>query len=176
MEQVVLLDQSHTPCGVMPKSEVHTANTPLHLAFSCYLLNANNELLLTRRSLDKKAWPGVWTNSFCGHPLPDEALSAAVHRRGQWEVGINARDIQLVDGTFKYEATDTNDIKENEYCPIFIARTDTAPRLNPEEAIDHLWLSIDKVLGLIELAPELVSPWMVLQMTRSNLREHLTGL
>ena len=173
MEQVVLLNESLAPCGIMPKSKVHTTNTPLHLAFSCYLLNDKNELLMTRRSLNKKAWPGVWSNSFCGHPLPDESLSSAVHRRGQWELGVDAQDIQLIDNSFRYEATDTNGIKENEYCPIFIAKTSATPALNPDEAMDYQWVHYMLVLELVAHAPRLISPWMSMQLKNSNLQLYI---
>lgn len=62
-EHVVLLDEQDKPSGTLEKYAAHTLNTPLHLAFSCWLFNEDGQLLVTRRSLSKKAWPGVWTNS-----------------------------------------------------------------------------------------------------------------
>lgn len=38
-ELVVLVDEENNIIGTMPKSEVHSANTPLHRAFSVFLFN-----------------------------------------------------------------------------------------------------------------------------------------
>lgn len=80
-EHVILLDEQDQPAGMLEKYAAHTFDTPLHLAFSCWLFNQQGQLLVTRRSLGKKAWPGVWTNSVCGHPQQGETFEQAVTRR-----------------------------------------------------------------------------------------------
>jgi hypothetical protein len=59
-EQVVLLDETAAAIGTAPKHAVHDANTPLHLAFSCYVVDGEGHVLLTRRAAGKLMWPGVW--------------------------------------------------------------------------------------------------------------------
>ncbi|PRC44323.1 hypothetical protein C6A85_000000100825, partial [Mycobacterium sp. ITM-2017-0098] len=103
-EQVVLLDDSGRTVGAAAKVSVHNTDTPLHLGFSCYLFDDDGRVLLTRRALEKKTWPGVWTNSFCGHPGPGESVAAAVHRRGREELGARLVDVDCVLPEFRYRA------------------------------------------------------------------------
>ncbi|WP_435948051.1 isopentenyl-diphosphate Delta-isomerase [Dryocola sp. BD586] len=172
-EYVLLLDEHLNISGTMEKSLVHTKATPLHLAFSCYIFNARNELLLTRRAIGKVAWPGVWTNSACGHPLPDEALPDAVIRRCYYELGMNIETPTLVDESFRYCATDASGIVENEYCPVFFARAASGPLPNKTEVMDFSWLPVEQVLAGVNAIPAAYSPWMVAQLQRPLIKAAL---
>ena len=126
-EQVVLLDADGTPIGTMDKSRVHTADTPLHLAFSCYAFDSEGRMLLTRRSLGKRTWPGVWTNTCCGHPAPGEDLEDAIRRRLRFELGVEIESLRLVLPGFRYRAVAPDGIVENEVCPVFFAQLRSDP-------------------------------------------------
>src|SRR5262245_58603977 len=101
-ERVVLVDDAGRPIGTAPKAEVHGADTPLHLAFSCHLSGADGRLLVTRRALGKQTFPGVWTNAVCGHPAPEEDLDEAVRRRVRHELGLELEQLRVVLPEFRY--------------------------------------------------------------------------
>ncbi|WP_309650457.1 isopentenyl-diphosphate Delta-isomerase [Nocardioides sp.] len=139
-ELVVLLDEQGQAIGTTPKAGVHHADTPLHLAFSCYLFDAAGRLLLTRRALSKPTWPGAWTNSVCGHPGPGESLADAVRRRVGDEVGVRALGVTLMLPAFRYRAVMPDGVVENEMCPVFVATAEGEPDPDPREVEDHRWV------------------------------------
>lgn len=165
-EKVVLLDETGAHVGVANKAEVHTTATPLHLAFSCHVIDDDGRVLVTRRALHKRTWPGVWTNSFCGHPAPDEPMADAVRRRGLDELGLALTEVELVDPDFRYRAVDASGIVENEMCPIHVARTGLTPVANPDEVMDLRWLTPAQLRQAVEGAPFAMSPWLVSSFDR----------
>ena len=138
-ERVVLLDDDGHASGEADKSAVHHAETPLHLAFSCYVLDGDGRLLVTRRALSKATFPGVWTNSCCGHPAPGEDVEAAVARRVQQELGLSLRDVRLVLPRFRYRAVMDDGVVENEMCPVYVATSAGDVRADPDEVEEHRW-------------------------------------
>ena len=165
-EQVVLLGPDGEPTGVADKASVHGSDTPLHLAFSCYVLDADGRVLLTRRALGKRTWPGVWTNSVCGHPGPGEEIEAAVQRRAEQELGLPITDLRLVLPTFSYRAMDAGGVVENEVCPVYVAVASGDPRPHPAEVGEWRWARWDDVVEVARRAPWLLSPWSVLQVAQ----------
>lgn len=188
-ELIVLLDDDGAAIGTAPKATSHHSNTPYHLAFSCYLVDAGGQVLITRRALGKTTFPGVWTNSCCGHPAPGEGLRAAVRRRLRTELGVEAGEITLVLPEFDYRATAEDGTVEHERCPVVRALlpgvasgagtggggggtgtgTGTGAEGSPlrpdrSEVEDAEWRRWDECVALTE-HPE-ASPWFRLQMAR----------
>ena len=165
-EQVVLLDNDARPVGVAGKAEVHTTDTALHLAFSCHVYDASGLVLVTRRALSKLTWPGVWTNSFCGHPGPGESFEEAIVRRAAVELNISVSNVQPALPDFRYRAVDASGIVENEICPVFTAVYAGPETIspNPAEACDWAWSDLVDVEEAVTATPFAFSPWLVQQL------------
>jgi isopentenyl-diphosphate delta-isomerase len=165
-EQVVLLDEDLRPCGAAPKSEVHHENTPLHLAFSVYVFDADGRLLVTRRAIGKQTFAGVWTNTCCGHPGPGEDLADAVRRRLATELGLAVDHLELALPDFRYEAVAADGVRENEFCPVFTARAAADPAPEPSEVAEWRWVDWAAFCAVAQTAPWAVSPWAAEQAPR----------
>ena len=164
LEQVVLLSADGEPVGVADKAAVHGPQTPLHLAFSCYLADGEGRVLMARRALTKVAWPGVWSNACCGHPSPGEDPADAVHRRVGQELGLRVTDLGVVLPRFRYRAVDASGVVENEVCPVFAGRAAGPVRTDAAEVAEHVWASWDAVVAMASSTPWALSPWSVLQI------------
>ena len=163
-QSVVLVDEAGTTIGTADKRAVHTVDTPLHLAFSCHLYDADGRVLVTRRALTKQTWPGVWTNSFCGHPAPGEAMESALGRRAEYELGIRIESVRLLLPDFRYRAVDASGVVENEFCPVFRAVTTDAVVANPSEVAEWRWVEPAALRTAVSAAPFAFSPWLALQL------------
>ena len=179
VELVVLADEHGEPTGTAPKATIHTGDTPLHFAFSCYLLDSDGRLLMTRRALSKKTWPGVWTNSFCGHPGPGESNEEAVVRRSIEELGFAPGAVEQITPVlpdFRYRAVDSSGIVENEFCPVFVARLRAGEQPDPRpDEIDSLdWAEPEAVIAAVDATPFAFSPWLVEELSDQRLRDAIT--
>lgn len=160
-ELVVLLDQAGRAVGTAPKAEVHGLDTPLHLAFSCYLFDDRGRTLLTQRALTKQTWPGVWTNSCCGHPGPGEPIADAVRRRVREELGVAPTVLRLVLPAFRYRAVMPDGVVEHEMCPVFVAELPDPGVLSPDpaEVGDMAWVDWHELREAVAAGRREISPW-----------------
>ncbi|OZD40538.1 isopentenyl-diphosphate delta-isomerase [Rhodococcus sp. 06-1477-1B] len=174
-QHVVLLDDEGRAVGTQDKTTVHTEQTPLHLAFSSYVVREDGAVLLTRRASSKTTWPSVLTNSCCGHPAPGEDLESAVLRRIGEELGLQARSAELVLPHFRYRAVMDNGIVENEICPVYRVTVGDDATLDPDpdEVDETRWVSWSEFSADV-LADRIdVSPWCRTQVEQlAGLAEH----
>jgi isopentenyl-diphosphate delta-isomerase len=158
-ERLVLCAWDGTAAGTAPKATVHHRDTPLHLAFSCYVFDPDGRVLVTRRAYDKATFPGVRTNSCCGHPAPGEGMGAAVRRRLRQELGIVPVELELILPTFRYRARAADGIVENELCPVYRARTTNAQvTVDPTEVDEAWWVQWPEFAAQID-GTDPLSPW-----------------
>jgi isopentenyl-diphosphate delta-isomerase len=164
VESVVLVDEAGRARGSLAKAAAHHASTPLHLAFSCYLFDSSGRFLLTRRAECKRTWPGAWTNTCCGHPLPGEPAEAGVRRRLRQELGIGEAELRLVLPRFRYRARMADGVLENEICPVYAAYSDAVPGPDPAEVAEIRWVDWDEFRDAVRAGRQPVSPWCALQL------------
>lgn len=156
MIEVQLVDSSDQPTGAMEKLEAHQKGL-LHRAISVLIFNSKREMLLQRRALHKYHSPGLWTNTCCSHPYPDEDTKEAAERRLKEEMNIEAS----LKFTFKfiYNASFPNGLIENELDHVFIGHSDETPHLNTDEAVAFKWIDLIALKESIQNSPELYTVW-----------------
>jgi isopentenyl-diphosphate Delta-isomerase len=140
-ENIYFVDKYDEPTGeISEKLTAHNSDTKLHAAFSCYVFNDAGQFLVTKRASTKKVWPTVWTNSCCGHPMPNESRKEAINRRLLYELGLRVYDIELILDDYTYRTPPYKGIIEHEFCPLYVARTSEEPSLNPKEVAAYKWV------------------------------------
>ena len=168
----MLLDQEGRPVGSLPKGRAHHGDTPLHLAFSVYVFDRRGRVLATRRALTKRTWPGVWSNSCCGHPAPGEEVAAAARRRLRQELGLEPERLDLVLPEFAYRAVAADGVVENERCPVYFAQGGGDPPPAPAEVAEWRWVSWREFRTVATAAPWALSPWAAEQVRQLDRAGH----
>ncbi|WP_407568252.1 isopentenyl-diphosphate Delta-isomerase [Arsenicicoccus dermatophilus] len=164
-EEVVLLDARGGALGTAPKAAVHHEDTPLHLAFSCYVVDDAGRVLMSRRAWDKATFPGLVTNSVCGHPAPGEPLAEAVRRRARTELGLTLDEVRVVLPDFAYRA-EMDGVVEHELCPVHVAPVSgsVAPQPDPTEVAETWWEPWPALRDGVLAGDREVSPWCAEQV------------
>ena len=157
-ELIVLVDEDGAPIGTMPKPLVHHGETPLHRAFSAYLFSDDGRLLVTRRAQRKATFPGMWTNTVCGHPGPGEDDADAIARRARYELGLSVADVRPALPSYRYRA-EFRGVVENEICPVYLGRFTGEPEPAAAEVGDWQLLGWADFRRRQELEGDAWSPW-----------------
>ena len=155
-EEVILVNEQDEKIGLMPKMEAHE-KALLHRAFSVFVFNKDNQLMLQQRALDKYHSPGLWTNTCCSHQRDGESNIDAGTRRLQEEMGFVT---ELEETTsFKYKAPFDNGLTEHEYDHVLVGNYNEDPQLNPDEVADWKWMDLEEVKVDIALHPNNYTEW-----------------
>jgi isopentenyl-diphosphate Delta-isomerase len=153
---VILVDEKDNPLGLMEKLEAHRKGL-LHRAISVFIFNSRGEWILQKRAHDKYHSKGLWTNTCCTHPLPEESAIEAAGRRLTEEMGLTCSLQKLFSFTYK-EMLD-NDLTEYEYDHVFIGVTDTEPVINTSEVVAWKKMSYDELHNDIISNPDNYTFW-----------------
>lgn len=156
MEEVILVDRDDRETGLMEKMQAHR-EAELHRAFSVFLLNDENEVLLQQRALAKYHCGGMWTNACCSHPRAGETLQAAVDRRLEEEMGIVC-DTKWV-YSFIYKADVGQGLYEHEFDHVFFGRFSGTPRPDKNEVSDWTYVTIAELKKDVKVNPGKYTPW-----------------
>ena len=155
-EQVILVNENDEQIGLMPKMEAHE-KALLHRAFSVFVFNDKNELMIQQRALGKYHSPGLWTNTCCSHQREGETNIQAGKRRLQEEMGFSTELKDTV--SFIYKAPFDNGLTEHEFDHILVGHYSGEPNLNPEEAHAYKWVSLEDLKEDMKKNPDIYTAW-----------------
>ncbi len=162
-KKLILVDEEDRAIGEEEKMRTHELGL-LHRAFSIWIFNTRGELMLQKRAFDKYHCGGLWTNTCCSHPHPNETTLDAAHRRLQEEMGFDCELREVTE--FIYHVDFPNGLTEHEYLHVFIGQYDLDPILNPEEASAFRWISIEQLREDISVDPETYTYWSRLTLEK----------
>ncbi len=157
MEYVILVDDKDNVLGEMEKMEAHR-KALLHRAVSVFIFNSDKQMLLQRRALSKYHSPGLWTNTACTHPRPNEESKDAAIRRLKEEMGLHINEpTEVFD--FIYKAKFGNELTEYELDHVFIGFSDDLPIPETSEVCEFKYVDVDKIMLQIQENPENYTVW-----------------
>lgn len=162
-DQVILLDENDNEIGQKDKLQAHI-DGDLHRAFSIFIFNSKNEILLQKRSLNKYHSPGLWTNTCCSHPQPGLPMENCLSERLKVEMGMECDLVHWF--SFQYKAEFENGLTEHEYDHVYKGYSDELPVLNKEEASDYQYITIENLKIDLESIPEKYTSWLKLIIDR----------
>lgn len=181
-EVCIVLDENDIPIGSASKKVCHLMENIdkglLHRAFSVFLFDAQDRLLLQQRASEKITFPDMWTNTCCSHPLgvPGETgttLEAAVlgvkraaQRKLGHELGIKADQIPITDFDFLtriyYKAPSDGKWGEHEIDYILFIRADVSVEVNPNEVQDIRYVTAAELKAMFDDPKLRFTPWFKL--------------
>jgi isopentenyl-diphosphate delta-isomerase len=165
-EKLILVDEGDNIIGYKRKDECHQGEGILHRAFSIFIFNDKQQLLLQKRSKNKRLWPLYWANTCCSHPRHGEDLETATQRRLKEELGISTC-LKFI-YKFKYHAKFGKVGSEKEYCSVFIGKSNEAFTANENEIADIRFINLDELTSEIIEHTEEFSPWLKIEWERIN--------
>lgn len=159
MEEVILVNEKDKVLGYMEKQEAHIKGL-MHRAFSIFIFNDKNELLLQKRAVEKYHSGGLWTNTCCSHPRKNETNIEAAYRRLNEEMGMSCVLNKVF--TFTYKAVLDKGLTEHEFDHVFFGFTNQKPKINTDEVAEYKYISIVNLEKTVSTRPELFTEWFLI--------------
>ena len=163
IQEVILVDKNDNEIGVMEKMDAHRQPN-LHRAFSVFILNDKDEMLLQQRAWGKYHSAGLWTNACCSHPAPGEKTLNAANRRLNEELGFNTELKKVFD--FTYQAVFSNGLIEYEFDHVFIGNYNGIINADKEEIVDYCFKSITAIKLEILSNPDIYTEWFKIALPK----------
>ncbi len=160
MTEVVLVNELDQEIGKMEKMQAHVEGK-LHRAFSVFVLNDENKMLLQKRAAEKYHSANLWTNACCSHPMPDENIMDAANRRVMEELGMEIKDLKKL-FSFQYRAALENNLTEHELDYVLWAKAKSNVNFNKEEVSEFVYLTKDEIKKQLNEKPEQFTVWFKL--------------
>lgn len=164
MEELILVDSEDREIGRAEKVSVHLGSGHLHRAFSIFIFDDQERLLVQQRAQDKMLWPGFWSNSCCSHPRPGEDVVSAAQRRLQEELGFSCQLKHL--GSFIYSAQFDDIGAENELCHVLMGRYNGEVKPDSAEIQDIQWLTLDEIKKMVAKDSSKWTPWFLMELEK----------
>ena len=162
-EQVILVTPQNEEVGTMEKMEAHRTGV-LHRAFSIFVFNEAQEMLIHKRAEHKYHSPGLWTNTCCSHPRPGETVMQAAERRLNEEMGFQCALNERFH--FIYKADLEQNLIEHELDFVLTGIFAGTPQANAEEVSDWKFVSIEELMADVEACPEAYTVWFRIALPR----------
>ncbi|MCB0699184.1 MAG: isopentenyl-diphosphate Delta-isomerase [Chitinophagaceae bacterium] len=153
---VIIVNEKDEWLGYVEKMQAHKEGL-LHRAFSVFVMNNNNEILLQRRALDKYHSGGLWSNTCCSHPWVGESTMAAAHRRLVEEMGFDCELEKLF--THKYKLGMDNGLFEHEYDHVYFGVYNGDLDINKDEVAEYKFVPINELDCWLEKRPMDFTAW-----------------
>ena len=160
-ENLIIVDLHDNEIGTLNKFECHQKSGVLHRAFSIFLFNEQGQLLVQKRSIQKKLWPSFWSNSCCSHPRQGEDILEAAKRRLNDELGLGEVKLEFV-YKFSYEAAYKDIGSENELCSVFLGVIDQKVNVNCNEIEEIRYINTSDLLSDMDARTD-YTPWFIME-------------
>lgn len=161
--KVILVDENDNAIGEMDKMEAHVKGA-LHRAFSIFIFNSQDEMLIHQRAQNKYHGGGLWTNACCSHPQWGENTQKSALERLNFEMGLDCDVAHQF--SFLYESPVENNLIEHEYDHVFVGITDKEPIINHEEVIDYKWINTEDLKTDILKNPNNYTVWFKMALPK----------